>query len=80
MIWCNKDKYNFLNKKWILIILLGIFSLTPVIFIKDIVNNTLLQLISCGVVYFGVYILGIFGLKIINMDEIKDIVYKFVRL
>ena len=54
--------------------------MTPVIFIKDIVNNTLLQLISCGVVYFGVYILGIFGLKIINMDEIKDIVYKFVRL
>ena len=79
--YLNKSlEYNFLNKKWILIILLGIFSLTPVIFIKDIVNNTLLQLISCGVVYFGVYILGIFGLKIINMDEIKDIVYKFVRL
>jgi hypothetical protein len=53
--------------------------LIPVIFIKDIVNNTLLQLISCGVVYFGVYILGIFWLKIINIYEIEDTVKNVIK-
>ena len=72
-------EYNILNKKWILIILLGVFSLLPVVFIKDIINNIILQLIICGIVYFGIYIAGIFGLKIIKMDEIKDIIAKIVK-
>lgn len=72
-------EYNFLNKKWILIPLLGIFSLLPVVFVKNIVNNPLLQFIFCGMVYFGTYTAGIFGLKVINIYEIKDIIGRIIK-
>ena len=32
-------EHKFLNKKWILVILVGIFSLIPIIFIKDLIEN-----------------------------------------
>ena len=72
-------EHKFLNKKWILVILVGIFSLIPIIFIKDLIDNTILQLFICGVVYFGIYMLGIFGLKIINIYEVKDIICKIIK-
>jgi len=72
-------EHQFLNKKWILVILVGIFSLIPVMFIKDLIDNVILQLFVCGVVYFGIYILGIFGLKIINIYEVKDIISKIIK-
>lgn len=48
-------------------------------FIKDLIDNVILQLFVCGVVYFGIYILGIFGLKIINIYEVKDIISKIIK-
>ncbi|CAB3290130.1 Polysaccharide biosynthesis protein [Methanocaldococcus lauensis] len=80
-IWClNKLlKYQFLNKKWIIVILVGMISLIPIVFIKDLIHNTILQLIVCGIVYFGIYILGIFRLNIIQINEIKDIIDKIIR-
>jgi lipopolysaccharide export LptBFGC system permease protein LptF len=58
--------YSFLIKKWILVVLVGIFSLIPLVLITKVINNVILQLIVGGVVYFGVYLIGILGLKIID--------------
>ncbi|WP_048197393.1 flippase [Methanocaldococcus sp. FS406-22] len=66
--------YSFLIKKWILAVLVGIFSLIPLMLVTKIISNVVLQLIVGGVVYFGVYLIGILGLKIININEIKNIV------
>jgi O-antigen/teichoic acid export membrane protein len=65
--------YSFLiKKKWVLIVLIGIFSLIPLVLITKIISNVVLQLIIGGVVYFGVYLIGILGLKIIDINEIYD--------
>ncbi|ABR56002.1 polysaccharide biosynthesis protein [Methanococcus aeolicus Nankai-3] len=86
IMWIFQMKYlskflehKFLNKNWILIIFIGIFSLIPIIFIKDLINNMFLELAVCGIVYFGIYMLGIFGLKIININEINDIIGKIIK-
>jgi len=48
-----------LIKRWVLAVLVGIFSLIPVVLITKIINNVILQLIVGGVVYFGIYLIGI---------------------
>ncbi|ENN95640.1 polysaccharide biosynthesis protein, partial [Methanocaldococcus villosus KIN24-T80] len=68
--------YSFLIKKWILVTLIGIFSLIPLIIITKIINNIILQLILGGIVYFGIYLIGIFGLRIIDVKEIYDMLNK----
>jgi len=40
--------YSFLIKKWILAVLIGIFSLIPLVLITKIINNIILQLIVGG--------------------------------
>jgi len=72
-------EHQFLNKKWILVILIGIFSLIPVVFIKDLVNNPILKLFICGIVYFGIYMLGIIWFKIIDIYEVKDIISNIIK-
>ncbi len=69
--------YSFLIKKWILAVLIGIFSLIPLVLITKIINNIILQLIVGGVVYFGIYLVGILGLKIIDIKEIFSVIKNF---
>ncbi|ACV24348.1 flippase [Methanocaldococcus fervens] len=69
--------YSFLIKKWILSLLVSIFSLIPLILITKIINNIILQLIVGGVVYFGIYLVGILGLKIIDIKEIFSVIKNF---
>jgi O-antigen/teichoic acid export membrane protein len=68
--------YSFLIKKWVLAVLVGIFSLIPLVLITKIISNVVLQLIIGGVVYFGVYLIGILGLKVVDIKEIHDTINK----
>ena len=68
--------YSFLIKKWILVVLVGVFSLIPLVLITKVINNVILQLIVGGVVYFGVYLVGILGLKVVDVKEIHDVINK----
>jgi len=69
--------YSFLIKKWILSLLVSVFSLIPLILITKIINNIILQLIVGGIVYFGIYLVGILGLKIIDIKEIFSVIKNF---
>jgi O-antigen/teichoic acid export membrane protein len=66
-------RYSFLIKKWVLVVLVGIFSLIPLVLITKVINNVILQLIVGGVVYFGVYLIGILRLNVIDVEVLKHI-------
>jgi len=68
--------YSFLIKRWVLAVLVGVFSLIPVVLITKIINNVILQLIVGGVVYFGIYLIGILWLRIIDSKEIQNTLNK----
>jgi O-antigen/teichoic acid export membrane protein len=71
--------YSFLIKKWILVVLVGIFSLIPLVLITKIINNIILQLIVGGVVYFGVYLIGILVFKVVDVKEIYNTIKSLKR-
>ncbi len=80
IMWALQIKYlsklldhSFLNKKWILIIAIGLISLTMLSLFTKIINNIIFQLIFGSIIYFGIYFIGIIGLRIIEIDELKQL-------
>ena len=65
--------YSFLAKKWVLSVLVGIFSIVPLVLIKNSIPDVILQLFVGGAVYFGFYLIGIFGLNVVNVNELKSL-------
>ncbi|MBM7409125.1 flippase [Methanococcus maripaludis] len=65
--------YKFPVKKFVLCIVSSLISIIPLLVIKRMIFNDYLLILLSGIVYFIMYSLLIFVLKILNINELKSL-------
>lgn len=68
-------EYNFPFKKFVLCIVSSLISMVPLLIIREMIFNEYLLILLSGVLYIITYILLIFVLGILNLNELKN--FKF---